>query len=87
MIRLTIERKRRVGELHRIGMLPIQYVHVTNTVPQGLRALLRANQRDGYALLMEAPPEDRLKKSGAFTRNRAAALSWFNRQQGGTFPK
>jgi len=49
MIRLTIERKRRVGELHRIGMLPIQYVHVTNTVPQGLRALLRANQCDGYA--------------------------------------
>jgi hypothetical protein len=42
---------------------PIQYVHVTNTVPQGLRALLRANQCDGYALLMEAPPEDRLKKS------------------------
>jgi hypothetical protein len=32
-------------------MLPIDYGHVTNTVPQGLRALLSANQRDG----VEAP--------------------------------
>ena len=31
-----------------------RYFHVTVTVPRELRALLRANQRDGYALLMKA---------------------------------
>jgi hypothetical protein len=35
-------------------MLPTDYFHVTITVPEQLRALLRANQRDGYALLMKA---------------------------------
>ena len=35
-------------------ILPTDYFHVTITVPQELRALLRANQRDGYALLMKA---------------------------------
>jgi Putative transposase/Transposase zinc-binding domain len=35
-------------------MLPTSYFHVTVTVPEELRALLRANQRDGYALLMKA---------------------------------
>ena len=35
-------------------MLPTDYFHVTVTVPEELRALLRANQRDGYALLMKA---------------------------------
>jgi Putative transposase/Transposase zinc-binding domain len=35
-------------------MLPTAYFHVTITVPQELRALLRANQRDGYAVLMKA---------------------------------
>ena len=35
-------------------MLPTDYFHVVVTVPQELRALLRANQRDGYALLMKA---------------------------------
>jgi hypothetical protein len=35
-------------------MLPTNYFHVTVTVPEELRALLRANQRDGYALLMKA---------------------------------
>jgi len=35
-------------------VLPTYYFHVTITVPQGLRALLRTNQRDGYALLMKA---------------------------------
>jgi hypothetical protein len=38
-------------------MLPTNYFHVTITVPQELRALLRANQRDGYALLMKAAAE------------------------------
>ena len=38
-------------------MLPTDYFHVTITVPQELRALLRANQRDGYALLMKALAE------------------------------
>jgi hypothetical protein len=35
-------------------MLPTHYFHVTVTVPQQLRALLRANQRDGYRMLMKA---------------------------------
>jgi hypothetical protein len=35
-------------------MLPCHYFHVTVTVPQELREVLRANQRDGYALLMKA---------------------------------
>jgi hypothetical protein len=38
-------------------MLPTAYFHVTITVPEELRALLRANQRDGYALLMKASAE------------------------------
>ena len=41
-------------EARRAEMLPCDYFHVTVTVPQELRALLRANQRDGYALLMKA---------------------------------
>jgi hypothetical protein len=35
-------------------MLPVPYFHVTITVPAELRPLLRANQRDSYALLMKA---------------------------------
>lgn len=35
-------------------LLATDYFHVTVTVPQELRALLRANQRDGYSLLMKA---------------------------------
>jgi len=35
-------------------LLPTAYFHVTVTVPAELRALLRANQRDGYAMLMKA---------------------------------
>lgn len=35
-------------------MLPTHYFHVTVTVPEQLRPLLRANQRDGYAMLMKA---------------------------------
>lgn len=35
-------------------MLPTPYFHVTITVPEELRAVLRANQRDGYTLLMKA---------------------------------
>jgi hypothetical protein len=38
----------------RTEMLPTDYFHVTVTVPEELRALLRANQRDGYAVLMKA---------------------------------
>ena len=41
-------------EARKAEMLPTDYFHVTITVPQELRALLRANQRDGYALLMKA---------------------------------
>ena len=38
-------------------MLPTRYFHVTVTVPEELRDALRANQRDGYALLMKAAAE------------------------------
>jgi hypothetical protein len=35
-------------------LLDAPYFHITMTVPAELRAVLRANQRDGYALLMKA---------------------------------
>jgi hypothetical protein len=38
-------------------LLPCPYFHVTVTVPAELRAILRANQRDGYASLMQAAAE------------------------------
>jgi len=44
-------------EARRAEMLPTDYFHVTVTVPQELRELLRANQRDGYAVLMKAAAE------------------------------
>jgi hypothetical protein len=37
--------------------LPTRYYHVTVTVPEELRHALRANQRDGYPLLMKAAAE------------------------------
>jgi hypothetical protein len=44
-------------EARQAEMLPTDYYHVTVTVPQELRELLRANQRDGYAVLMKAAAE------------------------------
>ena len=41
-------------QARKLEMLPCHYFHVTVTVPQQLRQVLRANQRDGYALLMKA---------------------------------
>ena len=41
----------------RAEMLPSLYFHVTVTVPEELREVLRANQRDGYAMLMKAAAE------------------------------
>ncbi len=35
-------------------MLPVPCFHITITVPAELREVLRANQRDGYAVLMQA---------------------------------
>jgi hypothetical protein len=35
-------------------MLPVPYFHITVTVPEELREVLRANQRDGYGVLMRA---------------------------------
>jgi len=35
-------------------MLPVPYFHITITVPGELREKLRANQRDGYGVLMRA---------------------------------
>jgi hypothetical protein len=37
--------------------LPCSYFHITITVPEELREVLRANQKDGYALLMKATGE------------------------------
>jgi hypothetical protein len=41
-------------EHRRDEMLPVPYFHITVTVPAELRAVLRANQRDGYSVLMQA---------------------------------
>src|ERR1700676_4615033 len=38
----------------RSEMLPVPYFHITITVPEQLREVLRANQRDGYGVLMRA---------------------------------
>jgi len=44
-------------EARRAEILPCDYFHVTVTVPEELRSLLRANQLDGYAVLMKAAAE------------------------------
>ena len=44
-------------EARKAEMLPMPYFHVTVTVPEELREVLRANQRDGYAALMKAAAE------------------------------
>ena len=41
-------------ESRQAEMLPVPYFHVTVTVPAELREALRAHQRDGYAVLMQA---------------------------------
>ena len=41
-------------ERRQAEMLPVSYFHITVTVPAELRDVLRANQRDGYAALMQA---------------------------------
>jgi hypothetical protein len=41
-------------EARKVELLPCHYFHVTVTVPEELRSVLRANQRDGYAVLMKA---------------------------------
>jgi uncharacterized Zn finger protein (UPF0148 family) len=41
-------------ERRQAEMLPVPYFHITITVPAELREVLRANQRDGYAVLMQA---------------------------------
>jgi hypothetical protein len=38
-------------------LLPCPYFHITVTVPAELRDMLRTNQRDGYAALMQATAE------------------------------
>ena len=51
------DQTKRWFEARKIEMLPCRYFHVTITVPEELRDVLRANQRDGYALLMKAAAE------------------------------
>jgi hypothetical protein len=41
-------------ERRRAEMLPVPYFHITVTLPAELHGVLRANQRDGYAILMQA---------------------------------
>ena len=41
-------------ERRRAELLPVPYFHITITVPAELRVVLRANQRDGYGVLMQA---------------------------------
>jgi hypothetical protein len=41
-------------EARKLEMLPCPYFHVTVTVPEELRQVLRTNQQHGYALLMKA---------------------------------
>jgi len=41
-------------ERRRAEMLPVPYFHITITVPEELREVLRANQRHGYGVLMRA---------------------------------
>jgi hypothetical protein len=41
-------------ERRRAEMLPVPYFHITITVPEELREVLRRNQRDGYGVLMRA---------------------------------
>jgi hypothetical protein len=41
-------------ERRRDEMLPVPYFHITVTLPAELREVLRANQRDGYGVLMQA---------------------------------
>jgi hypothetical protein len=40
-------------ERRQAELLPVPYFHITITVPAELRAVLRANQRDGYGVLMQ----------------------------------
>ena len=51
------EQTERWLEARRAEMLPIPYFHITITVPEELRDVLRANQRDGYAMLMKVAAE------------------------------
>jgi Putative transposase/Transposase zinc-binding domain len=44
-------------EARNAEMLPTRYFHVTLTVPEELREVLRANQRDGYAVLIKTAAE------------------------------
>ena len=41
-------------ERRQAELLPVPYFHITITVPAELRDVLRANQRDGYGVLMQA---------------------------------
>lgn len=55
------EQTNRWLESRREELLPIPYFHVTITVPESLRPLFRANQKDTYALFMKVCAEAILK--------------------------
>ena len=51
-------------------MLPVPYFHITVTVPADLREVLRAHQRDGYAVLMQAAAGAIIERSPQTTPRR-----------------
>jgi transposase-like zinc-binding protein len=53
-------------EHRQADMLPVPHFHITVTVPEKLREVLRANQRDGYGVLMQAtaPPRSSNVRAG-----------------------
>jgi hypothetical protein len=55
------DQTRRWLDARKREMLPAPYFHITITVPEELRAALRANQRKGYALLMTAAAQSILE--------------------------
>jgi predicted metal-dependent hydrolase len=44
-------------QARQMNMLSVPYFHVVVAAPKELRAVLRANQRDGYAMLMKVAAE------------------------------
>ena len=51
-------------DARKLEMLPAPYFHVTTPVPAELRDTIRANQRDGYAVLMKAAAEAIIELAG-----------------------
>jgi hypothetical protein len=55
-------------ERRQAEMLPVLYFHITVTVPEELREVLRANQRDGYGVLMQRGGDYRTRPRSTLRR-------------------